>query len=76
MTDTIHAREARSHERLIRELEAQHSAFDRTLTEELLRPAPDAALVRRLKRAKLTLKDRATLLSHHGPRTAPSPHGR
>ncbi|MCU0986625.1 MAG: DUF465 domain-containing protein [Acetobacteraceae bacterium] len=60
---TTTTRDARSHEHLIRELEAQHSAFDRTLAEELRRPAPDALLVRRLKRAKLALKDRAAMLA-------------
>jgi hypothetical protein len=70
MTDTHPAREMRSHERLIRDLEAQHSAFDRTLAAELRRPAPDLALVRRLKRAKLALKDRAATLARAG---APAP---
>jgi hypothetical protein len=64
MTDTPRAPEARSHERLIRDLEAQHSAFDRTLAEELRRPSPDAVLIRRLKRAKLALKDRVAMLAH------------
>lgn len=66
MSDTTRTREARSRERMIRELEAQHSAFDRSLAEELRRPAPDPVLVRRLKRAKLALKDRATMLARMG----------
>jgi hypothetical protein len=49
--------------RMIRDLEAQHEAFERTLAEELRRPAPDAMLIRRLKRAKLALKDRAMMLA-------------
>lgn len=49
--------------RMIMDLEAQHEAFERTLAEELRRPAPDALLIRRLKRAKLALKDRAVLLA-------------
>lgn len=49
--------------RMIMDLEAQHQAFERTLAEELRRPAPDAMLVRRLKRAKLALKDRALMLA-------------
>lgn len=55
-------------ERLIRELEAQHGAYERTLAEELRRPAPDPILVRRLKRAKLALKDRAAMLARDGGR--------
>jgi hypothetical protein len=54
---------AASEARIIRDLEAQHEAFERTLAEELRRPAPDALLIRRLKRAKLALKDRAVLLA-------------
>jgi hypothetical protein len=73
MTDTTRKRDAGSHERLIHELEAQHSAFDRTLAEELRRPAPDPVLIRRLKRAKLALKDRAMLLAQRTASATPSP---
>ena len=73
MTDTTRTAEARKRERLIRELEAQHSAFDRTLAEELRRPAPDVILIRRLKRAKLALKDRAAMIANTTRDTFPSP---
>lgn len=70
MSQTDRTRTARAQERLIRDLEEQHSAFDRTLAAELRRPAPDPVLVRRLKRAKLALKDRAAMLARLG---SPSP---
>lgn len=73
MATTDRSRTARSQERMIRELEAQHSAFDRTLAEELRRPVPDPMLIRRLKRAKLALKDRATLLARDPQGANPSP---
>jgi hypothetical protein len=69
MSNTDRSRSIRAHERLIRDLEEQHAAFDRTLAAELRRPAPDPILVRRLKRAKLALKDRALMLA----RAKPSP---
>lgn len=63
MTKPQRSRNSRAHERLIRDLEDQHSAFDRTLAAELRRPSPDPILIRRLKRAKLALKDRAAMLA-------------
>jgi len=38
-------------------LAARHARLDASLTAELKRPLPDAALLRRLKREKLKLKD-------------------
>ncbi|WP_291297030.1 YdcH family protein [Elioraea sp.] len=49
--------------RMIMDLEAQHEAFERTLADELTRPSPDAMLIRRLKRAKLALRDRAVVIA-------------
>ncbi|TQF82022.1 MULTISPECIES: YdcH family protein [unclassified Elioraea] len=60
----------RSFERMIEDLRAQHAAFERALREELARPAPDDAAVRRLKRAKLTVRDRMALISRMGARGA------
>jgi hypothetical protein len=39
-------------------LHARHAIFERMLGEELARPRPDDALVKRLKRAKLAIRDR------------------
>jgi hypothetical protein len=69
LTETEKHWENARRERIIRELEAQHRAYERTLSEELRRPAPDPVLVRRLKRAKLALRDRAAMLAR-GPRPA------
>jgi hypothetical protein len=44
--------------RVIRALEARHAAFERMLGDELARPFPDEMLVKRLKRAKLAIRDR------------------
>jgi hypothetical protein len=44
--------------RVMRALQARHAAFERMLGEELARPLPDDALVKRLKRAKLAIRDR------------------
>jgi hypothetical protein len=53
---------------MIEDLRAQHAAFERALREEQARPMPDGAAVRRLKRAKLTVKDRMMLISRMGAR--------
>jgi hypothetical protein len=60
----------RSFEQMIEDLHAQHVAFERALREELARPMPDDAVVRRLKRAKLTVKDRMVLIGRMGARGA------
>lgn len=60
----------RSFERMIEDLRAQHAAFERALREEQARPMPDGVAVRRLKRAKLTVKDRMALISRMGARGA------
>lgn len=39
------------------QLLARHARLDDSLANELKRPLPDAALLRRLKREKLKLKD-------------------
>lgn len=70
MTETEMSRDRAKRERMIRELEAQHRAYERTLADELRRPAPDPVLVRRLKRAKLALKDRAAMLARGEARHA------
>ena len=44
--------------RVVRALHERHAAFERMLGEELARPRPDDALVKRLKRAKLAIRDR------------------
>jgi hypothetical protein len=44
--------------RIVRALQARHAVFERMLGEELARPRPDEALVKRLKRAKLAIRDR------------------
>lgn len=44
--------------RVVRALHARHAIFERMLGEELARPRPDDALVKRLKRAKLAIRDR------------------
>lgn len=60
----------RSFERMIEDLRAQHAAFERALHAEQARPMPDGAALRRLKRAKLTVKDRIELISRMGARGA------
>lgn len=64
--ETMADTDRRSFERMLADLRAQHAAFERALREELARRPPDGAAVRRLKRAKLTVTDRMTLIGRMG----------
>jgi len=43
-------------------LMAKHAGLERQIQNELNRPAPDDALIQKLKKAKLRLKD---VITHH-----------
>ncbi|WP_082836110.1 YdcH family protein [Croceicoccus bisphenolivorans] len=42
-------------------LQTKHAGIDRQLRDEQARPAPDAARIQRLKRAKLRIKEEMAL---------------
>lgn len=53
-----------SAEERIESLRTKHKSLDVELDAEVHRPLPDAALVTKLKREKLRLKDEIVRLSH------------
>ena len=48
----------------LHELQIEHRDLDQVIAHLMLNPPPDDLLIRRLKKRKLLLKDRMTLLEH------------
>ncbi len=46
---------------LVNSLQARHAGLDRMIEEETRRPAPDTALIAKLKKEKLKIKDALSL---------------
>lgn len=46
------------------ELQVEHHDLDQVIDHLMLNPPPDDLLIRRLKKRKLLLKDRITVLEH------------
>lgn len=64
---------------LLARLAARHAELERAIAEELARPAPDEATLRRLKREKLQARDRIAAIERGAmepwaqPEGAPAP---